>query len=311
MNVVYINHFDDFGDGNDVVTVPSSPNATCPSGDPVVAAVISKYDAGLWVRIFPELPPVKLKLGPMRAGSSSPALGSIRYIAASPVAPKQFDPGGLLVTVCQNPAVLAVEQSQTLYVVPGNALEPLTPFTEIVIPPFATPGTLTAELIFDQPDVSGGQGDEWAVGLNFKKNGQNDGGIAADGTPVDLNFGPTCQFSGSDPGVTVKLNKVQNPQSSMGNNYQDLSSQTFTLTTSMSIDQGGNVSGSAALVFGGNDFPSPLKAPPAGFDLNAVNAVGVGIVSLKNSYDWVRVRLRSFTLSAQPVFPLVPWRRPI
>jgi hypothetical protein len=140
----------------------------------------------------------------MQAGSSTAAHGSICHIptywsiADVHGVPKlQMHPAGLQVTVCQN--AQNAPQSQTLYLVPNTASSILTPFPIPVSSPFIGVGTLTAELIFESPQVSGGKGDPWAVIANFKQNGQMDEG------PADADFGPTCQFSA---GGTVKLNKV-------------------------------------------------------------------------------------------------------
>jgi hypothetical protein len=310
MDTVYINELD-----NVITTPPTS--ATCfgdapqsfggsPPNDSIVAA-IPDFDPGLWVQ-FANLGAVRLKLGEMKAGASSPALGSICHIPTYGTSVTvggfphlQILRGGLQVTVCQNPNVNAanpVPQSQTLYLVPGRAAEVLTPFAILTSSPFIGPGTLTAELIFDTLEVSGGVGDPWAVALNFKQNGQNDGGLA------DAAFGPTCQFSGTG---TVKLNKVAVPVEQAGN-YGDYKNTTFTLTTSLSVDQG-NVSGVASLSFGQTVFSSAVNIP-AGFDLDKISAVGIAVVSSKNTYTWVRAILRKFTLYATqppflgPVYPL-------
>jgi hypothetical protein len=204
--------------------------------------------------------------------------------------------------------VQVVPQSQTLYLVPGRAKDVLTDFTIFTFSPFVGPGTLTAELTFDSPEVSGGVGDPWAVAVNFKQNGQSDGG-AADGA-----FGPSCQFLGVNP-VGVRLHMVDTTsQTYSGNNgtYQDFQKMTFTLIMSMSIDMAENVSGNASLSIGQMPPFTSKVTPSAAFNLQAVNAVGVAVVSSKNSYKWVRATLRKFTLSASrdsifpPIHPPVP-----
>ncbi len=282
-----------------------------------VIAVMPDLDSGLWV-LFLAQPPVavKLKLGSMFAGASADALGSIYYVPAHTVLIPtsvgeekwQIVPSGLQVTVCQNGSGSAAE-SQTLYLVPGDAVDVQTPYAQMVSSPFVAPGTLTAQVTFDSPGVSGGVGDPWAVALNFKGNGAQDGGAA------DLAFGPTCQFHGGSPAdtqITVKLHKVDNVQSHSVASYQDFQNMTFALTMSMTVDEAGNVSGNAALAFGQTVFTSTIQ-PPDGFDLGSVNAVGVAVVSEKNSYPSVTATLRSFTLSANRVWlfpPLHPLHPP-
>jgi hypothetical protein len=300
MDTVYINTFDTV-----ITALPEA--ADCPpaaSKRGSVLAAIPDLDSGLWVPfLIPVLTGVKLKLGAMLAGTSASALGSIYYVpphttVTGPGVPKklQIVPPGLQVTVCQNPKVNAVPQSQTLYLVPGDAKDVLTQSTLIAVSPFVGPGTLTAELTFDSPGVSGGVGDAWAVALNFKQNGQSDGGLA------DFAFGPTCQFLDVNPGVVgVRLHMVDTPSKPYSGNsgtYQDYQNMTFTLTMTMSVDEAGNVSGNASLSIGQMPPFTSTVRPPAGFDLQAVNAVGVAVVSSKNSYQWVRAMLRKFTLSA-------------
>jgi hypothetical protein len=297
MDTVYINTFDT------VITTPSL-STTCfgdappsfggfPPSKAIVADAIPNFDSGLWVQL-PNVGPVKLRLGEMQAGSSTPAHGSIchiptywSFVNVRGVPKLQMHPAGLQVTVCQNAQNVA--QSQTLYLVPNTATGILMPFPVPVVSPFVGPGTLTAELVFDSPQVSGGVGDPWAVTVNFKQNGKMDGG------PADADFGPTCQFSA---GGTVKLNKVDVTAQHVGN-YADYQNTTFTLTTSLSVDQAGNASGVASLSFGQTVFSSAVKIP-ANFSLRLVNAVGVAVVSVDNSYPWVRAVLRKFTLYATP-----------
>jgi hypothetical protein len=312
MDTIYINSFE-----NVITDLPDAsdcPKATGKSGS--VHSAIPELDSGLWVPFpVPQLTGVKLKLGPMKAGTSTPALGSI-YPVATAGAPitignltgiRIIRPG-LQVTVCENPAVKAVAQSQTLYVVPGDAYDVLTEFAEIAVSPFVGAGTLTAELTFDSPEVSGGVGDPWAVALNFKQNGQNDGG-AADGA-----FGPTCQFLGTNP-VGVRLHMVDTASQLYSGNtgtYQDYQNMTFTLTMSMSVDLNGNVSGNASLSIGQMPPFTSTVTPSAAFNLQAVDAVGVAVVSSKNSYSSVKAMFRKFTLSATrdslfpPVHPPIP-----
>jgi hypothetical protein len=314
MTTVYINEFTN-------VTQTVSTSATCfgddtcggvPLSDMIlVGAANPNSDPGLPV-LFPNSGVTeKLKLGPMKAGSSlpapgssSPAIGSICQVIAGVVnvgEPRRLQPAGLQATVCLNENADGVAQSQTLYLVPGDAHADLAGVFEIRSP-FVGPGTLTAELIFDSPEICGGVGDIWAVALNFKKNGQNDGG-----TVDDAPFGPTCQFSGVsgdvDP-VTLKLNQIEAPES-LTSTYAALKNTTFTLTASLSVDHTGIVTGSASLKFGHTVFSGDVKMPATGFDLSLVNAVGVAIVSPKNTYKWVRVMLRRFTLYAAPPPPFL------
>jgi len=283
---------------------PQSPQSCFGDGQPrdVVLSAKADQDPGVLTEILANGEGIFTKFGPMLAGAPTPPLplvGSICPYTFLPLHSLPINEGGLAVTVCEPGSV---DHAQTLYLVLG----PNVPSAIRL----QGPNSITAQVVFDLPQVHNptpSKSEKWAVALNFKTGNQNAGAN-------DIMCGPTCHFTDGNGAAGAVSLKFVDGTCNQGDHSHDsyesfqLSKTIFTLSATLTVSQG-QLSGTATLDYGSNVIgPCALKIP-SNFVLGGVTAIGVAVVNPASTmqtpagtYDWVRVRLLSFTLSATPGF---------